>query len=258
MTGKKKARQWRAAALALAMLTLAGCGASPAPGPDTGGDITVLAAASLTGSFTELADQFMAEHPESKISLSFGSSSALALTISEGSPADILATADQKSMDVALNGFPSLDSEPFAGNELVIAVAKGNPQNVVGLEQLAGSKLLISRCAAEVPCGRLTNAALKAGDLSLEAVTEGSDVKATLAPLVTGQVDAALVYRTDALASSDVELVEIEGPLAQSTQYPMAVLSEAQLAQEFYEFIVSPKGLEVLEKHGFTQAEPNE
>lgn len=258
MNKKMRATHWLAAAVATAMLTLAGCGAGQATGPDTGGDITVLAAASLTGSFTELADQFMADHPGSKISLSFGSSSALALTISEGSPADILATADQKSMDVALSGFPTLGSEPFAGNDLVIAVAKGNPHNVVGLEHLVGSQLLVARCATEVPCGRLTTAALQAGNLNLEAVTEGSDVKATLAPLVTGQVDAALVYRTDALASSDVDLVEIEGPLGQSTQYPIAVLSDAQLAQEFYDFIVSPKGFEVLEKHGFTQAEPNE
>lgn len=223
------------------------------PGADLSGDITVLAAASLTESFTLLADQFMAENDGVKINLSFGSSSALALTVSEGSPADLLATADEKSMGVAIENMDGAEPVIFAGNDLVIAVAPGNPKNIEGLEQLTGSDALISRCAPEVPCGRLTNAALEAGSLTMEAVTEGADVKATFAPLITGEVDAALVYRTDAMASSDVDLVEIEEPMGQQTVYPLVTLSDSEAGQAFYDYLLSDAGTAVLSKAGFTQ-----
>lgn len=254
-------------------LTLTACGAStpeanetPAPATsaeetnapqepavELSGDITVLAAASLTESFTTLADQFMAENGDVNINLSFGSSSALALTVSEGSPADLLATADEKSMGVAIENMDGADPVIFAGNDLVIAVAPGNPENVEGLEQLSGSDLLISRCAPEVPCGRLTNAALEAGNLTMNAVTEGADVKATFAPLITGEVDAALVYRTDAMASNDVEIVEIEDPMGQQTVYPLVTLSDSDAGQAFYDYLLSDAGSEVLGKAGFTK-----
>lgn len=269
MTTLQKTARFIAVALGLA-LSLAACGGgtSSAPsndanlsetgqssqaGPNLTGEITVLAAASLTESFTVLADQFMAEHDGTTVKLSFGSSSALALTVAEGSPVDILATADLKSMDVAIADYEDVEPLVFAGNDLVIAVAKDNPKAIEGLEQLSKSDLLVSKCAAEVPCGRLTGAAVEAGDLILNAVTEGADVKATFAPLITGEVDAALVYRTDALASANVDLVEIETHMAQQTEYPLAILSDTGVAQAFYDYLLSDQGTQVLAKHGFSK-----
>lgn len=226
---------------------------SSKPAAELTGEITVLAAASLTESFTVLSEQFMIENDGVKINLSFGSSSALALTVAEGSPVDVLATADLKSMDMAIEH--KADAEPvvFVGNDLVIAVANGNPHGVEGLAQLSKSDLLISKCAPEVPCGRLTESALAAGGLTLNAVTEGADVKATFAPLITGEVDAALVYRTDAIASADVDLVDVEAPMAQQTQYPMVVLSDSKLAQAFYDYLLAEQGTNVFTNHGFTK-----
>ena len=258
------------AVTALAALTLAGCAGGTAAEPQSTppaaqttdqadaldsaltGEITVLAAASLTGSFTQLAEEFMAEPEGVTINLSFGSSSALDLTVSEGSPADILATADEKSMGVALAGNDTATSKIFAGNDLVIAVAKDNPEGITGLEQLSGSDLRIARCAAEVPCGRLADSALTAGNLTIKAVTEGADVKATLTPLITGEVDAALVYRTDVIASQDVSLVELEPLVAQQTVYPMVVLTDSEVAAAFYDAVVSEHGMATLASFGFT------
>ncbi len=93
------------AALSLLALTLplAACGSDAngtarGSGPTT---ITVLAAASLTGTFTELADRFEAEHPGTRVKLAFDSSATLAQQALEGAPADVLATADTATMDGA-------------------------------------------------------------------------------------------------------------------------------------------------------------
>src|SRR5882724_4645733 len=120
-----------AALAAVAALTLAGCGnnspaastSSPSSSSSStsalSGEITVFAAASLTGTFTQLGKDFEAAHPGVKVHFSFAGSSALAQQINQGAPADVFASAAPKNMDqVTDKGTPNT----FATNTAEIAV----------------------------------------------------------------------------------------------------------------------------------------
>ena len=66
--------------------------------PTLSGTVTVFAAASLKATFTDLASQFEAAHPGTKVALSFAGSSDLVTQITQGAPADVFASADTKNM----------------------------------------------------------------------------------------------------------------------------------------------------------------
>lgn len=234
------------AALVL-LLPLAACG-----GDDDEQTLTVLAAASLTGTFTELATTFEDEHPGVDVVVVLGSSTTLAEQAVDGAPGDVLATADARAMEVAVDGgAASLEPEAFALNELVIVTPPGNPADVTGLGSLASPGVDWARCVTSAPCGALAEAVLDVRASQAEPVTEEVDVKAVLARVVAGEVDAGLVYRTDALAAGDdVETVET-GQGAASTIYEITTLGGSALASDFVELVRSPEGQDVLRDAGF-------
>ena len=234
----------------LLLLPLTACG-----GGDEGGDdqtLTVLAAASLTETFTELAATFEDDHPGVEVALVFGSSTTLAEQAVDGAPGDVLATADSRAMDVAVDGdITSDEPQPMALNELVIVTPPGNPADVTGLGSLAQPGVDWARCASSAPCGALADTALALRASQAEPVTEEVDVKAVLARVVAGEVDAGLVYRTDALAAgADVEMVET-GPAAPSTTYEISSLDGSAAASEFVELVLGEAGQAVLGDAGF-------
>ena len=234
------------AALVL-LLPLTACG-----GGDDEQTLTVLAAASLTGTFTELATTFEDEHPGVEVQLVFGSSTTLAEQAVDGAPGDVLATADSRAMEVAVDGgATSLEPEAFALNELVIVTPPGNPADVTGLGSLASPGVAWARCVTSAPCGALAETVLDVRASRAEPVTEEVDVKAVLARVVGGEVDAGLVYRTDALAAGDdVETVET-GQGAASTTYEITTLGGSPLASDFVELVRSADGQAVLRDAGF-------
>lgn len=233
------------AALVL-LLPLTGCGG------DDEQTLTVLAAASLTGTFTELAETFEDENPGVDVVVVFGSSTTLAEQAVDGAPGDVLATADSRAMEVAVDGgATSLAPEAFALNELVIVTPPGNPASITGLGSLARSGVDWARCVTSAPCGALAETVLDVRASQAEPVTEEVDVKAVLARVVAGEVDAGLVYRTDALAAGDdVETVET-GQGAASTIYEITTLGGSAHASDFVELVRSPDGQAVLRAAGF-------
>jgi molybdate transport system substrate-binding protein len=120
--------------------------------------LTVYAAASLTGTFTEIGKRFEAEHKGVTVKFSFGGSSDLVAQIQQGAPADVFASADTENMAKA-TGDDLVDGDPvdFATNTLEIAVPPDNPAGVTSLQDLGkpGTKVVV--CAAEVPCGAATS-----------------------------------------------------------------------------------------------------
>ncbi|MCC3764020.1 molybdate ABC transporter substrate-binding protein [Glycomyces sp. TRM65418] len=244
-----------ATALATALLALTACG--PDAEDDAGNTLTVFAAASLTNAFNALADQFEAEHeaerPGVGIVLNFGGSSALAAQITEGAPGDVFAAADEATMAAAVDAGAADDPEVFALNQLVIAVPEGNPDGVTGLQDLAGRS--VAACAEAVPCGSAAQTAIAASGTPIAPSTYEPDVKATLAKLALGEVDAALVYRTDVIAARDaVDAVEFPEAASARNAYPITVLHEAanpDLAAAFIAYVQSDAGQAVLETAGF-------
>lgn len=236
----------RALAALVLLLPLTGCGG------DDEQTLTVLAAASLTGTFTELAETFEDENPGVDVVVVFGSSTTLAEQAVDGAPGDVLATADSRAMEVAVDGgATSLAPEAFALNELVIVTPPGNPASITGLGSLARSGVDWARCVTSAPCGALAETVLDVRASQAEPVTEEVDVKAVLARVVAGEVDAGLVYRTDALAAGDdVETVET-GQGAASTIYEITTLGGSAHASDFVELVRSPDGQAVLRAAGF-------
>ncbi|WP_353808929.1 molybdate ABC transporter substrate-binding protein [Agromyces sp. SYSU T00194] len=245
------------AAASVALLALAGCSGTgafapvDAPGPS----ITVFAAASLTETFDELAAAFEAAHPGIDVAISYGGSSTLVGQILEGAPADVFASADEATMQRAVDGGATAAApEVFATNTLALAVPAGNPAGVTGLGDLADPDLAIALCAPEVPCGAAAAEVLEGAGVDAAPDTLEQDVKAVLTRLSLGEADAGLVYRTDvAAAGGAVEEVPAPGVDAVVNAYPIAPIgtTEGATAREFIAFVRSDAGREVLADAGF-------
>jgi molybdate transport system substrate-binding protein len=249
------------------LVGLAGCGGKQAD--DTGGaarpassagsvtgTITVFAAASLTESFTRIGKDFEAANPKAKVIFNFAGSSALATQINQGAPADVFASAaaaNIKTVTDAGNGAGA--PVTFVKNQLVIAVAKGNPKGIAGLADLTRPGIKVAECAEQVPCGAAAKRALAAAGVKLTPVTLEQDVKAALSKVKLGEVDAALVYRTDVNASkADVDGVEFPESAGAVNEYPLIIVKNAPNkagAQAFVAWVQSDRGMAVLTAAGF-------
>ncbi|NYE35399.1 molybdate transport system substrate-binding protein [Nocardioides cavernae] len=243
----------RRVALVALLLPLCACGGGEDAGSsDDDRTITVLAAASLTDVFEQLATPFEEEHGVD-VTFSFGSSTDLAELAADGAPGDVLATADATSMGLAEDAGVTGDVETFATNVLTIVVPEGNPAGIESLDDLDGSTWV--RCADEVPCGKVARAVLEAAGVTAEPVSLEEDVRATLDKVVSGEADAGLVYATDAVAAADdVDAVEIPGAEDALTSYVAATLeqsTDADLAADWVAWLRSEEGREILDDAGF-------
>lgn len=185
------------------------CATPVACGTDDGtATVRVAAAASLTDVVDGLADVLAADDQPLRLQADLGGSATLASQIIEGSPADVLLSADEATMDrVVAADLGVGEVLTFATNHLVIAVPAGNPAGVTSLDDLADDDLLVGRCADEVPCGRLALDELAESGIADRADTEEADVRTLLRKVDAEELDVALVYATDAAATTTVETV---------------------------------------------------
>ena len=252
------------AAVLLAAVLLAGCGSGtastePAAGgaaaPVTG-EVVVFAAASLTEAFTRIGEDFEAAHPGVAVTFNFAGSSALARQINQGAPADVFAPAAPANM-AQVTGAGGVAGSPavFARNRLEIAVPRGNPARITGLADFARPELTIALCAEQVPCGAAARTVFLAAGVTAAPDTLEQDVKAVLTKVRLGEVDAALVYRTDVeAATGEVEGIEFAESAAAVNDCPIAVLAAARNAagaRAFVDYVLSGQGRAVLAAAGF-------
>ena len=213
--------------------------------------ITVLAAASLQDVF-EAAGEDFTEQTGVEVTFSFAGSQSLVTQLAEGSPGDVLATANEKTMDQARADGTVTDPLPFATNTLTLAVAPGNPKNVQGLDDLTRTDLLFVRCAEAVPCGTASDKVL--ADLQTTPVSEENSVTDVLGKVTSGQADVGLVYSTDVTRSQGAaEAVDFpEAEIALNT-YPIAVTTQSgsASAQRFVDHVTGPEGQRLLQEAGF-------
>jgi molybdate transport system substrate-binding protein len=250
-------------ALAAVVAGTAACGSDSTAAPASGagssavtGTVTVLAAASLTESFTKIGKQFEAAHPGTTVTFSFAGSSSLAQQITSGAPADVFAAASPATMKTVTDaGDAAGTPAAFVKNQLVIAVPKGNPKELNSLAAIAKPGVKVALCAPQVPCGAAATKALAAAHVTVTPVTQEQDVKAALAKVRLGEVDAALVYRTDArAAASDVDGIEFPESAGAINEYPIVALKRASNpagAAAFVAYVRSEPALQVLADAGF-------
>jgi molybdate transport system substrate-binding protein len=243
-------------ALAVALVG-SGCGGPGARAAGTSrATVTVSAAASLTESFTQIGKDFERANPGVRVTFSFGGSSTLAQQITAGAPADVFAAASPATMkQVTDAGLAAGPPSVFTRNQLVLAVPKGNPKRIAGLTDLTAPGLKVALCAATVPCGAAAARALDAGGVRLTPVTLELDVKAALSKVRLGEVDAALVYRTDVrTAASGVDGVEFPESAKAVNDYPIVALAKGPNpvgAKAFVAYARSESAGTVLTRAGF-------
>ncbi|WP_062201825.1 molybdate ABC transporter substrate-binding protein [Demequina salsinemoris] len=224
-----QARVGAVATVGLVALGLTACAAPDDESEDQ--TLTVLAAASLTDVFTEIAADFEETHPHVHVQLSFAGSSTLAQQVLEGAPADVIATANEATMALVAD---ELDIEPhvFATNVLTIVVAEGNPAGIDELSDLTDDDTRLVICAPQVPCGAATALVAEAAGVELSPVSEEANVTDVLGKVASGEADAGIVYVTDIARAEGVEAVALPDAEAGVNLYPIAALPDGSGAEE--------------------------
>lgn len=223
------------------------------------GQLTVFAAASLASPFDRIADGFEATSPGTEVTISYAGSSDLVSQLTAGAPADVLATADERTMRQATDQGLVPDPTVFATNELAILVAPGNPLGIVGARDLAHPAVSLVVCAPQVPCGAATERTLTAADITITPVSEEPNVTDAAGKVTSGQADVAVVYATD-VARAEAAGTGTGIPLGIDqvpNRYPIGVTEaalaspRAELADQFITYVTGAEGQAVLEEAGF-------
>ena len=205
--------------------------------------VTVFAASSLTDSYTTLGKQFETAHPGIKVNFSFLASSTLATQIKAGAPADIFVSASPVDMKGVANG------EDYLVNRIVLGTSKSS--NISKIADLNG-KVIWIQCAHEVPCGAAADLALVGEGVATKPVSYEPKVSSAVAKLVAGEVDAAIIYKTDVLANSKkLKGIEFANQQAASTTYQIVQLRKNYWASTFLNYLKSKKALKFLQSKGF-------
>jgi molybdate transport system substrate-binding protein len=237
--------------LSLAILTL----------PLRAAEITVFAAASLTDSLKEIAANYEKQSGD-KIIFNFGASSLLALQIKAGAPADIFFSADEAQMNMlAKKGLiDSATRKSILGNSLVVVVPSNSALQIKSGSDLTNAdvRLLALADPQAVPAGVYVKAWLEKLRLwpAIEPkVVPTENVRAALAAVASGNVDAGVVYKTDAAISKNVkiacEVPRADGP---DISYPMALvkgLPQPEAAKKFLDYLSSEAAGQVFKQFGF-------
>ena len=253
-----------AAVSLLSAISLAACGGSAsnsstasasgsgAPQKATG-ELKVLAAASLKASFTEIGTQLEKDNPGLHVTFDFQGSQTLVSSLSEGNEADVLATADEPTMNKVVEQKLVGERTEFATNVPTLIVPKGNPANVKGIDSsLDNAKLVV--CVDTAPCGHAAKELAKAYNVTLNPVSEEQKVTDVRTKVESGEADAGVVYKTDAVAAKDkVDEISIDNK-GVVNHYPIAQTakpSNPEAAQVFINAITSKSGQDILAKYGF-------
>ena len=194
-------------AMALVLPLLTACARSD------GDELLVFAGASLADAMEEIGERFEKE-AGTRVAFSFGGSQALAQQIASGAPADVFVAAGRQPVDfLASRGAVDTVGDAVVRNELVVAVKEGSP-GPAAMSDLIGPEVGRVAIADPVlaPAGVYAREALRSLGLwesLLPRLVFGADVRAALAYLESGNVDAALVYATDAREASGVRALDI-------------------------------------------------
>jgi molybdate transport system substrate-binding protein len=227
--------------------------------------LTVSAAISLKDAFDEIGKAFESKNGK-KINFNYGASGTLQRQIENGAPVDVFASAGEKQMDeLEKRGFVvSGTRRDFAQNSLVLIVPKNSKLNIQTFNDLTKSE--VQKIAVgnpkTVPAGQYAEESLAKMNLqsALQSkLIQAENVRQVLDYVVRGEVDAGIVYATDALDAKEniIVVATVENSSHSPILYPLAITknsNQTQAAQEFTDFVISLEGQEILKKYGFKGA----
>lgn len=243
-------------------LVAPGCASQP---DATQSETTLLvsAAASLQDALEKIQPGFEADHPNIKITYNFGSSGALQQQIEQGAPADVFISAGIPQMD-ALEKKDLLQPDSrqnLLSNRLVLIVPKNSTLGLTSFDDLAKNdiKQISAGEFRSVPAGQYAEQVLSSLGL-LDQVNPklvlANNVRGVLAAVESGNVDAGIVYATDAVLSEQVTQVAIAPEnLHQPITYPLAIVSSSEHpaeARTFVDYLSSDPAQTIFKNAGFT------
>ncbi len=246
----------------LSIVSVTGAAACSSKGPAT---LDVSVAASLTDALKEINNLYAQGKPDMTITTNFASSGTLQTQIENGAPADVFISAAAIQMDNLQSRGLMLSGtrRNLLSNKVVLVVPVDSTLGITGFKDLAGDK--VERVAIgdpkSVPAGAYGQQVLD--DLGVTAgvrpkLIMGSDVRQVLSYVESGNVDAGIVYSTDARTSSKVTVVaDAPDGINARVAYPAAVMRASKnpdAAKDYLKFLFSIQARGVFEKYGFSVA----
>jgi molybdate transport system substrate-binding protein len=238
----------------------AGSAAAPA-------SLTIYGAASLKSALDKAKVAWETAYPGSKLTISTDSSATLETQIEQGAPADVFLSADttnpRKFVDKGLATGPAVD---FAGNKLTVIVPTANPAGIKTPADLAKQGIKVIAAGDAVPITKyaaqlVANLAKESGyptdfvaAYTANIASREDNVKAVVAKIELGEGDAAIVYVTDAKASTKVAPIGVPATANVPATYAGVVVkasANASSAQAFLDWFAGPDGQAILAGFGF-------
>jgi molybdate transport system substrate-binding protein len=223
-------------------------------------ELTISAAASLQNALTDIKADYEKKHPNVTINYNFGASGALQQQISQGAPVDLFfSAAEDKFQKLVQEGLIEEKSgKDLVGNDLVLVVPKNSTKGIKTFEDLTNADKIALGTPESVPAGQYGKQTLDKLNVwkSIEGkVVFGKDVRQVLTYVETNNVDAGIVYKTDALTSKKVKIVatamdNTHDPII----YPAGVIKNSTHSKEtqlFYDYLQNEQSMKTLEKYGF-------
>ena len=277
-------------ALAAAMaLSLTACGdGAPSNGSASGSgsqfggqtELMVFAAASMTETLTQIAEQYQTVDPGVKLVFNFASSGDLLTQIKEGAVCDLFISAAPKQMN-ALDGALAQDAEKnpdgldmladgsrmdLLQNKVTLAVPEGNPKGVENFDQLAdllrSGDVLLAVGNSDVPVGQYSQKifayyGLDQAQMDAAGVlTYGSNVKEVTTAVSEGTVDCGIIYATDAYSAGLTAVDAATSDMCGQVIYPAAVLKDSQNQEKalvLLDYLNGDEATAIFESVGFSK-----
>ncbi len=244
------------------ILTLCAALLLGAPSAFAQAPLTVSAAASLKDVLTALGNDFGRTHAGGAPKFNFAGSGTLRAQIEAGAPVDVFISADDKNMDAlaAKNLIEPDTRHILAGNRLVLVAPSESKLRLKSFRDLARPEVArVGLGAPGVPAGdraREVLARLGIEEAVNAKAVRGQDVREVLAQVVANNVDAGVVYKTDALAGPGVRIVATAPPsFHKPIRYPAALVrggANRTLATQFLAFLSSKTARRAFKAAGFT------
>ena len=233
----------------------------PQSQPQSQNELIVFAAASLKDILNDAKYAYIAEHPNVKITYNFGGSGALQQQIEQGKPSDIFFSAGKAQMKALQDKGLVLDNsvKTFLGNKLVLITPR-NGNGFTSFEDLRkpSVKKIAIGDPSTVPAGQYalqTFQRLNLMDAVKPKLIYGEDVRQVLSMVENQIAQAGVVYSTDALNNSYVQISDVASyDTHDAIVYPIGIVKSSRqqkLAQNYIDFLMSDTGKKLFEKYGF-------
>lgn len=241
-------------------------------------ELTVFAAASMTETLNQIAEDYKTVEPNVSLTFNFASSGDLLSQIREGADCDVFISAAPKQMD-ALDGSLKDDADKnpdgldellegtridLLENKVVLAVPEGNPKNIDSFDKLAdrlgAGEVFLAIGNSDVPVGQYTRKIFVHYGLDEQSLadagvlTYGSNVKEVTTQVIEGAVDCGIIYATDAYSAGLESVDEATADMCGQVIYPAAVLRNSahpDEAKAFLDYLTGEDAGRVFESVGF-------